>query len=155
RLISRSIPSSFGCEASRTSMTYLKASGKASGRVNFPIPASAAPTTSRRCGLTNERNLGSGERTELTSFESMKVNLPSRRAGFSKRDWRFRKQWICLWVVSRYVMKFLLRFGILTTVSIRDRRALTDIESRPSRALEGERFFADAQGAKPERNCSP
>ena len=75
--MSRSIPSSFGRAASRTSMTYLKASGNASGRVNLPIPVNAAPATSPRCGLTNDRNLRTGEREALTSFEFIKLNLPA------------------------------------------------------------------------------
>ena len=96
RSITRSIPSSFGCEDSRTSMTYLKASGKASGRVNLPTPVSAAPTTSARWGRTNDKNLISGERELLTPFEFIELNLLDIGAKFSEPIGSVREQWICL-----------------------------------------------------------
>src|ERR1700737_3169604 len=61
----------FEGDPSRTSITYLKPRGKASGSVNFPIPISAAPTTNRKWGLTQERNLMRGEPETFTRMETM------------------------------------------------------------------------------------
>ncbi len=49
-------------------MTYLKASGNASGSVNLPTPINAAPTTKRRYGLTNPANL------KITDFENFSTS---------------------------------------------------------------------------------
>src|SRR3984957_9610007 len=49
--------STCGCGTSRTSKTYLRGSGNASGSVNFRMPMTEPPATSHRCGRTYPRNL--------------------------------------------------------------------------------------------------
>src|SRR5215469_1847998 len=61
---------------SRTSITYLKASGKASGNVNLPTPITAAPTTNRKWGRRNPTNL---KITDLENFtSSCSTQFPKR-----------------------------------------------------------------------------
>src|SRR5215813_4529222 len=58
--ISRLTFSRCGCGTSRTSKTYLKASGKASGSTNLRMPIPEPPATNHKCGRTYPRNRNTG-----------------------------------------------------------------------------------------------
>src|SRR5215469_4902162 len=76
--------SNFGGVVSRTSITYLKASGKASGNVNLPTPITAAPTTNRKWGRRNPTNL---KITDLENFtSSCSTQFPKRCVSVQVHD---------------------------------------------------------------------
>src|SRR5579885_2221047 len=68
RSITELTPDKWGWELNRTSTMYLKASGKSSGRVNFPTPITAAAITYPKCGLRKEANLNSGRCADSSDF---------------------------------------------------------------------------------------
>jgi hypothetical protein len=56
-------------------MTYLNASGNASGKVNLPMPITAAPATILECGRTYDKNLASGVRRMSACSEFIGANF--------------------------------------------------------------------------------
>src|SRR5580704_2493660 len=95
RSIVRITASNFGGDVNRTSITYLKTSGNASGSVNLPMPIKAAPTTSRRYGRRNRTNLKITDLEILSATEFIKI--PVRQMGIqAAEELAVRKQRTCL-----------------------------------------------------------
>ena len=121
-----------------TSTMYLKASGKASGRVNLPTPVSAEPTTIARCGLTIDKNRTSGEREILTSFESHRAtNLRSCAHNLPRLALNHSNGYACHSVRAHFDEILAIDPESIAShpesAFAPDRRSLTDIEIRPCR----------------------
>src|SRR5271170_803711 len=85
RSIVRITASNFGGDVNRTSITYLKTSGNASGSVNLPMPIKAAPTTNRRYGLRNWTNLKITDLEIFSATEFITIILREMAMGAAEK----------------------------------------------------------------------